>query len=219
MSADTSVTPALSWRVTGADAEPLATVPTLRLAVEISCSTPGPVHCVVLSVSVRIAAALRDYDAATRRALRGVFGTDEQWADSLGDLVWAQPTVVVPRFTGSTVVRVPVPCGSDVELASVSYLQALSDGDVPLRLLFSGTVFHAVDGRLAAAALPTDSEARYRIPARRWHELRRRYFGAHRWVRLDEDTFDRLHDYRVRRACASPQEAIQTLLRTGGSQS
>ncbi|WP_007024151.1 DUF6084 family protein [Saccharomonospora iraqiensis] len=221
MSAGTGVAPSFTWRVAGVTAEPMATVPTLRLSVEIGTApgADGPVrvHCLVLSVSVRIAAALRDYDPDTRGRLRAVFGTDGQWADSLGDLVWARPTVVVPGFAGGTTVDVPVPCGQDLDLASASYLHAVLDGDVPLRLLFGGTVFHARDGRLATAQLPADSEAHHRMPAARWHELRERYFGGHRWLRLDRETHDRLHDYRVRQACPSPQAAIEELLTKYGT--
>ncbi|ACU95876.1 DUF6084 family protein [Saccharomonospora viridis] len=213
----TPTTPTLSWAIVGVDTAPVDAVPTLRFHVEITCSGSVVVQSLTLAVSVRIAAALRDYTAEERERLRGVFGTAEQWAHSIGDLVWARPTVHVPRFTGRTVVEVPVPCGYDVELASVSYLRALTDGDIPLRFLFSGTLFHDRDGRLAAARVPWDGEARYRLPASCWHQLRERYFGRHRWLRVDVDTYERLLDYRARHAYTSPQEAIESLLKSSGS--
>ncbi|OQO89859.1 DUF6084 family protein [Saccharomonospora piscinae] len=208
-------TPSLTWSVTGVDIAPVDAWPTVRLRLEIGCA--APVRSLTLAVSVRIAAALRDYSPDERARLRGVFGTADQWAHSVGDLVWARPTVQVPAFTGSTVVDVPVPCGQDVELASVSYLSALAEGDVPLRLVFSGTLFHARDGRLAAAQLPWDSETRYRLPAEIWSRVRRTYFGRHRWLRVDDELYERLHDYRVRHSYGSHRDAIESLLRLTGS--
>lgn len=214
------MSPELSWAITGVDAAPVDAVPTLRFRLRVGCEEAGRaavVRSLTLAVSVRIAAALRDYSEGERRRLRGVFGTPAQWASGIGDLVWARPVVHVPGFTGHTEVDVPVACGQDVELASVSYLSALADGDVPLRFQFSGTLFHERDGRLAAARLPWDSETTYRLPAACWQRLREAYFGRHRWLRVDETVYERLHDYRVRHAYGSPQEAIESLLKLSGS--
>ncbi|EHK88026.1 DUF6084 family protein [Saccharomonospora azurea] len=214
MTDTTLSTPVLSWAVTGVDVAPVEAVPALRLRLRVSCDRP--VRSLTLAVSVRIAAALRDYTAEERTRLRGVFGMPEQWAASVGELVWARPVLHVAGFTGHTDVDVPVPCGQDVELASVSYLSALSDGDVPLRLHFSGTVFHDSGGGLAVTRLPWDSEVKYRLPLACWQEVRRTYFGRHRWLRVEEAVYERLHDYRVRHAYGSPQEAIEALLEQAG---
>jgi hypothetical protein len=207
-------TPVLSWAVTGVDTAPVAAVPTVRLRLRITCDRP--VRSLTLAASVRIASTLRDYTADERTRLRGVFGTPEQWADGVRELVWAQPVLHVAGFTGHTEVDVPLPCGQDVELASVSYLSALAGGDVPLRLQFSGTVFTDHAGRLAVARLPWDSEVTYRLPLAHWEQARSTYFGRHRWVRVDESVYRRLHDYRVRRAFRSPRDAIEALLDESG---
>ncbi|EHR59851.1 DUF6084 family protein [Saccharomonospora cyanea] len=217
MTEKTVTTPVLSWAITGVDTAPVDVVPTLRFRLRIACQDVR-VQSLTLAVSVRVAAALRDYTAGERRRLRGVFGTPEQWSSGIGDLVWARPVLHVAGFTGHTEVDVPVPCGQDVELASVSYLSALSDGDVPLRFQFSGTLFHGQPGQLAATRLPWDSEADYQLPVACWHRLREAYFGRHRWLRVEEPVYERLHDYRVRHAYRSPQEAIESLLKLSGSE-
>ncbi len=48
---------------------------------------------------------------------------------------------MVPSFTGSVEVDVPVPCTYDLEIAATSYFHALQQGDIPFVLLFSGTIF------------------------------------------------------------------------------
>ena len=53
---------------------------------------------------------------------------------------------MVPRFTGSTEIELPVPLSYDLEIGSTRYFAGLDDGEVPLLLLFSGTVFTMADG-------------------------------------------------------------------------
>ena len=48
---------------------------------------------------------------------------------------------MVRGFTGDVEFDLPVPCTYDFEVAAAKYLHALRDGEVPLRVLFSGTVF------------------------------------------------------------------------------
>ena len=55
---------------------------------------------------------------------------------------------MVPSFTGSIEVDVPVPCTYDLEIAATSYFHALDEGDIPLVLLFSGTVFTKGEQRI-----------------------------------------------------------------------
>ena len=50
---------------------------------------------------------------------------------------------MVAGFAGETEVDLPVACTYDFEVAAAKYLHALGDGEVPLLLLFSGTVFVA----------------------------------------------------------------------------
>lgn len=204
--------PTLTWQVTGVEPERHAVVPTLLFGLEVGCPGGEHVRSIVLTVSVRIAAPLRDYDPDTRRRLLTVFGTDDQWRDSLRDLVWARPTLTVPPFTGHTTVPVPVPCGQDVDLAATSYLSAVLAGDVPLRFLFSGTVFHEFGGWLRTAQIPWEGEATYRIPAGLWHQVRQRYHGDHEWLRVSRDTAERLRAYQATAAHPSPDAAVDALL-------
>ncbi len=94
------------------------------------------------------------------------------------------------------------------------YFAALPDGDVPLELLFSGTVFWSTDaGLLQAARLPWDREATFRLPVATWREVIDRYFPHSAWLRLDRDVFDRLWAYRSRHALPSWDVALDALLR------
>ena len=60
-------------------------------------------------------------------------------------MLWTHTAAVVSPFTDSIVVDLPVPCTFDFSVAATKYFYALEDGEAPLSLLFSGTVFHDVE--------------------------------------------------------------------------
>ncbi len=72
-------------------------------------------------------------------------------------LVWSKLDVLVPAFTGTTTVTVPIACNYDLELAAAKYLHSLPDGEAPLALHFNGMVYYpGEDGGLADGADPVD---------------------------------------------------------------
>jgi hypothetical protein len=122
----------------------------------------------------------------------------------------------VPAFTGETVAELAVPVTYDFEVAASRYLDAVRDGDVPLELLFGGTLFYAApDGRLQTGRVAWDREAEYRMPASVWRETMDRHFPGTAWLRLRRDTFDRLQAYKSRGALTSFDAALDELLGDG----
>ena len=94
-------------------------------------------------------AALPDPDRAAapplrpprRSALLELFGETPRWGDTLRPFLWTHVATMVAGFTGDDRGRAPVTCTYDLEVAAAKYLHALDDGEIPLLLLFSGTVF------------------------------------------------------------------------------
>ncbi len=128
--------------------------------------------------------------------------------------LWAHTTLQVPRFSGSTVVDMPIPCTYDMEVIGSKYFHALEGGEVPLEFLFSGTVFYAAEGgRLQIARISWEKEAEFRLPVRLWKETMERYFPNSAWIRLHKDAFDQLYDYKVRMGLPTWEAAVEALLR------
>ena len=202
--------PALSFAVR--DAAPLehAAVPTLRFAVAVEATGGVAVRSLLLDVQLQIAARRRAYDDGAHGRLFELFGPAEAWGTTLRTLPWARTTVVVPPFTGSAVVHVQVPCSYDLEVAASLYLDAVADGQVPLEFLFSGTVFYGAP--LQAARISWECEAEYRLPVRVWKETMERHFPGTAWLRLRKERFDRLVEYKSRRALASWEDVVDELL-------
>jgi hypothetical protein len=183
-------------------------VPTIAFALRIDSELP--VRSVLLDVQVQIAARRRPYDDAARTRLFELFGPVEQWDRALRTLPWTRATLVVPPFTGSTVVELPIACSYDLEVAASRYFDALEDGEVPLELLFSGTVFYGEP--LQAARISWESEAAYRMPVALWRETMDRYFRGTAWLRLPKPSLDRLAAHKSRHALATWEDVVDSLL-------
>jgi uncharacterized protein DUF6084 len=190
--------------------EPLrfAAVPTLRLTLGIDA--PGEsIRSISLDTQIRIAIARRSYDGDTRARLIEVVGQPP-----VNGLFWTRTTTVVPAFTDHAIADLLVPCSYDFDVAATSYLDALTDGDIPLVLLFSGTVFYAGDGGfLQAERIAWDRETEFRLPVATWRAIMEHYFPNTSWVRLRRDTLGRLQAYKARRALPTWDDALEALLR------
>jgi hypothetical protein len=202
--------PELSFSVAGVARLEYAAVPTLRFDLRVE--SDAPVRSVLLDVQIRIAARRRAYDAAAHDRLFELFGPAADWGTTLRTFPWTRATLVVPAFSESTVVGLDVPCSYDLEVAASRYLDALQDGEVPLELLFSGSVFYADDGRLQTTRLSWEKEAEFRLPVRVWKETMERYFRGTAWLRLRKESFDRLSAFKSRNALATWDDALDALL-------
>jgi hypothetical protein len=203
----------LAFSVEGAERVEHAAVPTLRFAVRVSAPEGRAIKSVLLDTQIQIAARRRHYDDAAEEKLFELFGAPAGWGSTLRTLPWTRLTVVVPPFTGSTLVDVLVPCSYDLQVVASRYFDALEDGHVPLEFLFSGTVFAAgPGGMLQATRISWETDAEYRFPVRVWKETMERYFRGTAWVRLDKAAFDRLAAFKSRRTLATWEDALDALL-------
>jgi hypothetical protein len=204
--------PELSFTVLGSEPLRHAAAPALRLSLGVDAGAAA-VRSVMLEVQIRIAATRRGYSPAEQAQLGDLFGAPHRWGDTLRGMLWTHATVIVPPFEGSTVVDLHVPCTYDFEVASAKYLAGLRDGEIPLDLLFSGTVFYAdADGALQINRIGWDAEAEHRLPVRVWRATMDHHFPASAWLRLDRATFERLVAFRADRALMSWEAVLDALL-------
>jgi hypothetical protein len=203
----------VSFVVTGVSAEAYAAVPTLRFDVAIAAEPRVRVRSLLLNAQIRIDAARRSYESDEQARLIELFGTPDRWGKTLRSLLWTHATLAVAPFEGETIVKLLVPCTYDFEVAASKYLSGLAQGDVPLELLFSGSVFYDDGaGRLQTARLSWESEARYRMPVRVWKDVIDAYFPNTAWLRLPRETFDRLYAFKAERGLTNWSDAIDLLL-------
>lgn len=208
----------LSFDVLDIAPERHAAAPTLLTRLRIAETTGEVVHAVALRAQVRIEPQRRSYAAAEKDALLDLFGEPSRWGETAKPFLWTHCTAMVPGFSGSTEVDLPLLCTYDFEVAASKYLHGLSDGEVPLVLLFSGTVFTRGATGFAVTQIPWHKEATYRLPVRVWRELMDLYFPNSGWLRLEQETLARLQRYKSVRAIPTWEEAFAALLKEAGEE-
>ena len=206
--------PDLNFQVEGVEAVAHAAAPLLAFKLRVTNAEPDePIHTVALRCQIQIEAARRRYNEREQQRLLDLFGEPERWGQTLRTTLWTHASMVVTPFQGSTLVELPVPCTFDFNVAATKYFAGLEEGEVPLLMLFSGTVFYeATDGALQVSQISWEKEAKYRLPVRVWQEMMDFYYPNSAWLSLRRDVFDRLAQYKMRRGIPTWEQALESML-------
>jgi hypothetical protein len=196
----------------GAHADRYAVAPSMAFTLRISDTSGQRVEAIALRCQIRIEPSRRRYSAAEAERLNDLFGETQRWAETLRPLQFTNVAIMVPRFTGSIELDLPVMLSYDLEIGSTRYFAGLDDGEVPLLLLFSGTVFGMTDGRLQAQQVPWSKEAAYRLPISIWREAVDAHFPNSAWIKMSRQTLDELQRFKTRTALPTWDATIQALL-------
>lgn len=204
----------LDFAVDGAEMVPLAAAPLLAFKLRLTNPAPAtPVQNVMLNCQIRIEATRRRYGPGEHERLVELFGAPERWSRTLHSILWTHATVLAPPFERECAVDLPVPCSYDFNIAATKYCYGLEDGEVPLLLLFSGSVFYRdADGRLQIGQIARTKEAAYRLPVRVWQAMMDHYYPNSAWLRLGRAVFDRLCGYKRERGLATWEDTLDDLL-------
>jgi hypothetical protein len=184
----------------------------MNFLLRVSETSGESVEAIALRCQIRIEPARRKYTPAEAERLGDLFGETERWAETLRPVQFTQVAVMVPRFTGSTEIELPVPLSYDLEIGATRYFAGLDGGEVPLLLLFSGTLFTMSGGRIQAGQVPWSKEAAYRLPVSLWREAVDAHFPNCAWIRMSRPVMDELLRYKSRRALPTWDATIESLL-------
>jgi hypothetical protein len=209
---------ALSFAVVDAQAEPHAAVPTIMLRLRVEEADGFRVHALALRCQIRIEPQRRRYEPEEEKQLYELFGETGQWGDSLRPFLWTHVSTTIGKFDGATEFDLPVECTYDFDVAGAKYLHALKDGDIPLLLLFSGTVFTRGTSGFSAEPLSWSLEASHKLPVSVWREMMDLYFPNSGWIRIDRDTLHALQRFRSSRGLPTWDHAFEQLLKEAGEE-
>lgn len=209
---------AVTFTVLDVVPERYAVTPILMARIAIASDGDEPIHTIALRCQVRIEPSRRMYTDDEAAELMDLFGPRERWAATQHSFLWQHATAMVPGFTGTTQVQLPLDCTYDFEVAGSKYLHALRDGAIPLQFLFSGTVFAPGSRGFEVQQVPWDREERYDMPVAVWRDLVQQHFPNTGWLRLDRETIDALAAYRTARGLLSLDEALTSLLAASTAQ-
>ena len=196
----------------GARAERWAVAPTLTFLIRVAETAGDTVHGIALRCQMRIEPIKRRYSDAEGEKLIDLFGERSRWGDTMKPLQLAFAAQMVPGFTGSTEIELPVPFTYDFDVATSKYFHALEDGEIPLLLLFSGTVFVKTAEGFRVEQVPWHKESAFRLPMATWREMMDTHFPNSAWVRVRRDTLDALSRFRSERALPSWDDTFAALL-------
>ena len=207
--------PDLSFQVEGAEVVPFAASPLLAFKLRITnADAAEQIQTVALRCQIQIESTKRHYSAEEKERLRDLFGEPERWGHTLRAMLWTHASVIVTPFAGSIVIDLPVPCTFDFNVAAAKYFAGLENGEVPLNLMFSGTVFYEDGERgLQVEQISWDREASYRLAVGVWQEMMDHYYPNGAWLRLRRDVFDRLASYKMSRGIPTWEQALDSLLK------
>ena len=196
----------------GAHADKYAVAPSMSLTLRIAETSGQKVEAIALRCQIRIEPTRRHYTDAEAERLNDLFGDTQRWADTLRPLQFTTVSVMVPGFTGAMELDLPVMLSYDLEIGSTRYFAGLEGGEIPLLLLFSGTVFTTVDGRMQAQQVPWSKEASYRLPVSLWREAIDMHFPNSAWIRMSLQTLDELQRFKTRQALPTWDATLAALL-------
>lgn len=206
--------PDLKFQIEGAEAVPHSALPLIALKLRISnYPVPEQIHTLSLRCQVQIEPARRRYAPEEQEQLLDLFGSPDRWGKTVHPLLWMNTSVSVPGFSGSTLIDLHLPCTFDFNVAATKYFHALGVGEVPLNVLFSGTVFYSDEnGFLQATQIPWDREANYRLPVQAWKRMMDAHYPNSAWLSLRRDAFERLYRYKVHHGIPTFESVVEKLI-------
>lgn len=208
---------ALRFECTGAASEQYAAAPTVRFQLKVVNRTPDRVHSIALRAQIRIEPRRRRYSESEGAKLHDLFGDPSRWGETLNPMQFGEVPIMVPSFTGEITVPLDLPVTYDTEVASARYFHNLEEGEVPLLMLFSGTIFYSTDAGVQFGHVPWHEEAEYKLPVEVWQQAMQHHFGGQAWIMLRKDKLDALARYRSERAIPNWEDTIEQLLKEAGA--
>ena len=201
----------LTFTIAGADPVAYAAVP--QLAFRLGITSDAPIRNLMLQCQLQIEPVRRRYAPEEQQRLVDLFGEPSRWGETVKTMLWTHVPLNVTSFDAKTAVDIVVPCTFDFNVAVTKYLHGLDDGEIPLRFLFSGSVFFDdADGRLQITQLSWNSEAEYRLAVSVWRRMMDLHYPNSAWLSLRRDLFDRLLQFKADHGLATWEQTLERLL-------
>jgi len=204
----------IDFAVAGARFERCSAAPLIVFDLVLTNRSPEvSIQNVSLQCQIRIEPTQRFYQPREQSKLLDLFGPPPRWGETLNSFLWSHASVSVPPFDGERGVELPVPCSFDFNLAATKYFAGLEDGEAPLTLLFSGTIFYRNrEGRLQIEQIAWSKEANFGLPIATWRAMMDHYYPDTAWLQLDRKTFEALYAFKRAKGLPDFEQAIAALL-------
>jgi hypothetical protein len=203
---------ALAFSILDVTADRYAAAPQLLARVRVEETSGEAIHAIALRAQVMIEPQRRPHTDDEAAGLLDQFGPRARWKDTLRAFLWTFATTMVQGFSGAQEFDLAIPCTYDLEVTGSKYLHAQRVADVPIRMLFGGTVFSRGTTGFAVEQVPWNLEATYALPVAVWSELMDHFFPGCGWLRLDRESMAALGRFKGAHGLISWDEVIGKLL-------
>ncbi|HEY3973990.1 MAG TPA: DUF6084 family protein [Candidatus Sulfotelmatobacter sp.] len=211
--------PDLGFTIEVAEVVKFSATPQIAFKLRVSNSDPAEtIHSIALRCQIQIEVTRRRYTEEDQQKLRDLFGEPDRWSQTLRNLLWTHVNLNVPPFQGSTLVDMPVPCTFDFNVGATKYFHGLGDGEVPLCVMFSGTIFYSHPGyshsgeSMQVSLISWEKETRFSMPVKVWRDMMDSYYPNTAWLCLRRDLFERVYEYKVKHGIPTWEQALESLL-------
>jgi hypothetical protein len=204
--------PELDFKIEDVNIEPFAAVPTLTFDLRIG-SPDRAIRNIALASQIRIEPARRGYGPAEQERLSELFGETRRWGQTLRGFLWDHVNLPVAPFETECVVKLPLACSYDFNIAATKYFHGLDEGVAPLSFLFSGAVFYDdADGYLQIGQIAWTKDASFNLPIAIWRKLMAQYYPDTTWLQVPNALFERLSHYKRANGFTDWEKALSSLI-------
>ena len=207
----------MRFACTGARPEPFAAGPSLLFDLRIGNddwdTTGRRVHSIALRTQIRIEPRQRTYAPQEQARLVDLFGEPARWGETLNPLQLATVATTVAGFTDAITATVTVPLTYDLDIAATKFCHGLADGEIPLLLLFAGTIYYQSEQGVQVGPVPWSEEAPFRLPVATWRAAMDDHYPGSTYIRLSTATLDALAAYRSKHVITTWDETLERLLK------
>jgi hypothetical protein len=203
------MTPDLQFAIEKAEPLRFAASPHIAFKLRVTNSTPLRIHTIILKCLVQLDVSRRRYSSEEQQRLADLFGEPGRWGETLRSMLWTNTSTIIPSFEQTAAIDLHVPCTFDFNVAATKYFAGIDNGDIPVSVYFSGTIFYASDAdTLQVVQIPWEKETSFRMPITVWREMMAFYYPNSAWLCLRRDTFDRFYAYKVRYGIPTFDQAL-----------
>lgn len=201
----------LAFTIAGAGVDAYAASPAIALRAVATERSGTHIDAIALRCQIQLDVRHRRYLPAESSLLEELFGDPSRYADTLRPMTWTHVSATVPAFEGSVEFALPVACSYDFDVAAHKYLASLQEGEIPLNVMFAGTVFVRGASGVMAERVPWSCEARYALPVALWRRAMDAFFPNSAWIRMHRDTFDELRRFKIASGLPTWDAALERL--------
>ena len=206
----------LDFEVLGAEPDRYAADPVLVFKLRVKENEGEVIQSVSLRCQIMIEPQRRRYTRDEEYRLLAMFGETPRWGSTVKPFLWTHATTILPGFTGTIDVNLPVSAPTTSRSPRPSTCTRWRAATC--RSTCCSPAWCSPRPRTASRPSPSPGTRRpaSRFPGSTWRTMMDVFFPGTGWLRIPRSTLDRLERFKTVRGLHSWDHILETLLTGGG---